>query len=261
MNSFYQWGRRAALEKYAALVVPTKVHESKIEGKGLFAAKDLSKGETVWRFDPKVDKDLTRKQVEASSPERQKYLDTYASRVGDTFTLAGDDAKYMNHSEHANLKTQHSGEAPMKTTRPVRKGEELTANYREFDDDAREGKLNYVKSAAHTWTGPGGQLYDVKKLWDLAKESPVAEVPLDERIAGRKVTELLSGGGDAERLENADLSYPILLSPEGHRVDGNHRIAKALRQGLTSLPAQKLTPEQMAQAVLEKTAGFFLAFA
>ncbi|MBT3942916.1 MAG: hypothetical protein HOC77_04525 [Chloroflexi bacterium] len=44
----------------------------------------------------------------------------------------------------------------------------------------------------------------------------------------------------AERIRTADVSDPILLSPDGCVVDGMHRVARAFLDGLTSINAVQL---------------------
>ena len=41
----------------------------------------------------------------------------------------------------------------------------------------------------------------------------------------------------AKRIQNADLSYPIILSADGALMDGGHRIAKAWLSGLVEMRA------------------------
>lgn len=43
------------------------------------------------------------------------------------------------------------------------------------------------------------------------------------------------------RMMAADLTYPVLLSPEGVVLDGMHRICKAMATGLTTISAVRLT--------------------
>ena len=63
-------------------------------------------------------------------------------------------------------------------------------------------------------------------------------------------------GADSANLDEAfipqaDLSRPLIMirmRPEFFRlIDGNHRVAKARRQGIAELPAYYLTPEQHRQ--------------
>ena len=41
-------------------------------------------------------------------------------------------------------------------------------------------------------------------------------------------------------VEEVDLSYPVLVDPEGRLLDGMHRIAKALSLGHASIRAKRL---------------------
>ncbi|HSY20162.1 MAG TPA: hypothetical protein VK815_17585, partial [Candidatus Acidoferrales bacterium] len=45
----------------------------------------------------------------------------------------------------------------------------------------------------------------------------------------------------ARDIYEADLSYPIIISPDGEVLDGWHRICKAFLQGIEELPAVHLT--------------------
>ena len=44
----------------------------------------------------------------------------------------------------------------------------------------------------------------------------------------------------AKLIEEADLSYPIIVDPEGRVMDGMHRVCKALNSGLESIWAYQL---------------------
>lgn len=90
------------------------------------------------------------------------------------------------------------------------------------------------------------RIWEVQRLWDLAKDLPIKRVPLTEltdldrvgwygqsRNAGyltlREVAE------HARRIQDADMEYPIILSAEGHLLDGFHRLAKAHLLGLSDI--------------------------
>jgi len=45
----------------------------------------------------------------------------------------------------------------------------------------------------------------------------------------------------ADLIEQADLSFPILLSSDGRVMDGMHRVAKALIRKQATLPAKQFT--------------------
>ena len=40
-------------------------------------------------------------------------------------------------------------------------------------------------------------------------------------------------------IRDADLTKPIILSAEGHVLDGLHRLAKCLLEGISEIPAQQ----------------------
>ena len=42
-----------------------------------------------------------------------------------------------------------------------------------------------------------------------------------------------------KRIQNADPSKPIILSAEGHVLDGQHRLAKCLLEGISEIPAKQ----------------------
>ena len=44
-----------------------------------------------------------------------------------------------------------------------------------------------------------------------------------------------------KKIEEADLSYPIILSADGKLLDGFHRVAKAYHFGIDTLPAKRFT--------------------
>ena len=92
------------------------------------------------------------------------------------------------------------------------------------------------------------RIWEVERLWELAKQLPIKHVPLAslsdlDRIgwygqpsnAGhltlREVAE------HTRRIQAANFDYPIILSAEGHLLDGFHRVAKAYILGLNEIAA------------------------
>ena len=84
--------------------------------------------------------------------------------------------------------------------------------------------------------------WDVDRLVELSSALPRKMVPLS---AIRESQEpWLSEGADASALvehlkliEEADLSFPIILSATGAVMDGRHRVAKAAREGRSEIAA------------------------
>jgi hypothetical protein len=82
------------------------------------------------------------------------------------------------------------------------------------------------------------------RLWEAARSLPIKCVPI-EAIAefdqdcwfGGVVPTCRQVAEHMRRVEDADLSYPVILSADGKLMDGGHRIAKAWLQGKTEVSA------------------------
>lgn len=98
------------------------------------------------------------------------------------------------------------------------------------------------------------RIWDVPRLWELAKDLPVISVRIEalgelDRVAwygadqhGGRLT-VRQVVNHARRIDQADTDQPILLSAEGKLLDGFHRLAKAVKLGLTHLPAKQFTTD------------------
>jgi hypothetical protein len=92
------------------------------------------------------------------------------------------------------------------------------------------------------------RIWEVERLWELAKPLPVKMVALGSltdldrvgwhgqasnygRLTLREVAD------HARCIQEASFDYPILLSAEGHLLDGFHRLAKAYLLGMTEIAA------------------------
>jgi len=92
------------------------------------------------------------------------------------------------------------------------------------------------------------RIWEVERLWELAKQLPIKYVPLEsltdlDRVgwygqpghAGHMT--LREVADHARRIESANLDFPIILSAEGHLLDGFHRVAKAYLAGMHEVAA------------------------
>jgi probable phosphoglycerate mutase len=103
------------------------------------------------------------------------------------------------------------------------------------------------KDFRHTYsTTENGErlVYNVERLWELARVLPVKKVPvaavreLDEDCwFGGKAPTLRKVGEHARRIYQADFSHPILLNASGGLMDGGHRVVKAWLDGQTEIDA------------------------
>lgn len=92
---------------------------------------------------------------------------------------------------------------------------------------------------------PGGRaFYLTERLWELSAElaaeavaiESIREFDEDCWFGGRAVTCRMVAR-HAERIQKADLRYPVILSADGRLMDGGHRIAKAWLSGGTTVDA------------------------
>ena len=95
------------------------------------------------------------------------------------------------------------------------------------------------------------RFYRMHQFWELAAVLPVKKVRLSE-LDGFDEVRWFGGPRNilptcraiaehARDIYEADLSYPIILSPSGQVLDGWHRICKAFVQGIEELDAVQLT--------------------
>ena len=84
--------------------------------------------------------------------------------------------------------------------------------------------------------------YEVQHLIKAAENLEVFDLPL----AGISLKHIICNGDlksylyHHKRVENADLSYPIILAADGYICDGWHRVAKAILLGHITIKAKRL---------------------
>lgn len=94
----------------------------------------------------------------------------------------------------------------------------------------------------YSYTEDGRRHYFfVERLWDLASRMTVVDVEVESLDLEKNVwfnrkaptiTRILQ---QVEKIERADLSWPIILDSRGEIMDGYHRAAKALKLGLSTI--------------------------
>ncbi len=120
------------------LRVKTRLGPSQIEGIGLFADEDIAAGTETWRFDPGFDQVFPPEALDdLPHTSRAQLLNyTYAHEQTGELVFCIDNARFMNHADEPNTKGVHdAGEIAGFdiATRDIRKGEEITCDYRLFD--------------------------------------------------------------------------------------------------------------------------------
>ena len=118
------------------------VNDSEIQGKGVFADEDIPKDSIVWIFKEGYDKRDGKEFVDNLSKEHKEYYEKhcYLSRVSNTWVCPpkDDPSNYVNHNRKSNLIIRFdkkiSPEIFFVSNKDIKKGEEITNNYAEFDE-------------------------------------------------------------------------------------------------------------------------------
>ncbi len=115
------------------LLVPTYLAQSPIHGLGVFAGRDIAKGELLWAFHPRVDLLIPEVWLGTLPEMLVQHFETYGYRDREFpghVVYSGDNAKYLNHSDDANV----DNASPRSIAkRDMRAGEEITCDYRELE--------------------------------------------------------------------------------------------------------------------------------
>jgi hypothetical protein len=95
-------------------------------------------------------------------------------------------------------------------------------------------------------------VWDVRRLVSLSKDLPVQQVDpaqfaeLNENhwyAHGDQLPTPVSLLEHMALIEACDLSYPIILDANGRVMDGMHRICRAVKDGVASIPAVQFTTD------------------
>lgn len=88
-----------------------------------------------------------------------------------------------------------------------------------------------------------GRILQVSKLLELARDLPVFDVQIAAIWLGgetfQPIGTIYGMVEHMKRVMNVDITYPIILGADGHIMDGNHRIMRALLDGRTHIPAKR----------------------
>jgi len=112
------------------LLVKTYLDKSTIHGLGVFAGEFIRKGAKVWRFVDGFDRAYSPRQFSQLPKPARDYIWNYGYRVDGEILLTIDHDHHMNHSEDANT---HWSNGHIVASRSIRKGEEITNDYRQFE--------------------------------------------------------------------------------------------------------------------------------
>jgi SET domain-containing protein len=112
------------------LLVKTYLDKSAIHGIGVFAGERIAKGTKIWRFVEGFDHFYSPKQFAKLPRPAREFIKHHGYRVDGEILFTADNDRHMNHSDAPNTYL-HNGYVIAR--RNIRKGEEITNDYREFD--------------------------------------------------------------------------------------------------------------------------------
>ena len=107
--------------------------------------------------------------------------------------------------------------------------------------------------------------WDVERLWKLADQMQVKRIKLDQITDFDLVTwfndryppTCRAVAEHAKRIQDVAFDHPVILSAEGHVMDGMHRVAKAWVMGMKEIEVVQFDqdPEPDERISLEALAG------
>jgi SET domain-containing protein len=106
-----------------------EVKDSPIQGKGLFARRDIKEGETVLAWD--VSHPVTEEEFSKMNEGEKAYVAKYR----DGLILVQEPERYINHSCEPNTRSEDGKDIAI---RDIREGEEVTSNYSQDLADGEE---------------------------------------------------------------------------------------------------------------------------
>ena len=112
------------------LLVKTYLDKSAIHGLGVFAGEFIRKGTKIWRFVEGFDRFYSRTEFARLPKPARDFIKFHGYRVDGEILLTVDHDRHMNHADEPNTYLK-SGYAIAR--RNIRKDEEITNDYREFD--------------------------------------------------------------------------------------------------------------------------------
>ncbi len=112
-------------------------------GLGLFTTEFISVNSLVWQWDDRIDRRILKNEINNFSNLIQEFLSTYAYSDEKYLYLCSDNARFFNHSSNPNVVAHEIGNPSNLTVnfalRDIQPGEELTIDYKEFDQDWEYG--------------------------------------------------------------------------------------------------------------------------
>jgi hypothetical protein len=112
------------------LLIKTYLGKSRIHGLGVFAGQSIRKDAKIWRFVYGFDRYYTRKRLAKLPKAARDYIKLHGYQWKSEILLSMDYDTFMNHSENPNTYFRNGC---VLARGNIRKGEEITNDYRAFE--------------------------------------------------------------------------------------------------------------------------------
>jgi len=132
------------------LLIRTYLDKSEIHGIGVFAAEDIPKDARIWRFVIGFDRYYSRKQFAKLPQAAKNHIKLHGYQWENEILLSMDNDTFMNHSDDANTYYRNGYVLARRT---IRKGQEITNNYRAFAGSFCAAFLKEPKQNGHHANG------------------------------------------------------------------------------------------------------------
>ena len=117
------------------MLIDTYLDKSKIQGVGVFAKENIKKGERIKEVRPEFEIEFNSDNLPKMPLALAKFIDThsYERELGSKILVMGiDNEKYLNHSDDPSV--NDDGIA----LKDIKIGDEITINYKDFDDSVEK---------------------------------------------------------------------------------------------------------------------------
>jgi uncharacterized protein len=121
------------------MTVRTRLGISPIHGIGLFALEPIAAGTITWRLSP-WDQRFSAADLAALDPAARAGIAHHLYRHDGVWVLCFDHGRFMNHSDDPN--TDAAAPEVNRARRDIAIGEELTCDYRVFDEAFDPGEVS-----------------------------------------------------------------------------------------------------------------------
>src|SRR4051794_33278237 len=129
------------------LMVETELRESPIHGIGVFLTEPVQAGQLIWRFDSRIDRVFSDREMQEMPERLQRFLRTYSTFHGELkmWVLCGDNGRHFNHSDQPNTRSLGIAFGDDVAAEDLEPGTELTSDYRTICDAIRLGSLDFTQ--------------------------------------------------------------------------------------------------------------------